>query len=166
MLSPRLASNRPAFIALAAALLTAACSIPDDKEQIDRRIQAAIEGAQERDVGKILKHVADDFEGPRRMNRAAVRAVLSSQLRDVPWRRIINRKLLTEVNGTSGRSSLHLIVAEGERPQRLEDLAATNAGSLIFDIVSEKRDGRWWIVKASYESGPLTIESLATPPGQ
>lgn len=127
---------------------------------IYRNVLQMQRAAEEKDVGAIMEHVSDRFQGePQALNKDDLRRFLAAQILRGAWVRVFVRD--TDIRLTSATEATFegKFVFGRSEADTLEKLAAESrvGGYRVTGKLELEQDGAWRFVSAGYE---------AIPPGQ
>ena len=138
---------------LALALLAlVACRAPSDEDLVRGAVQRAITAVNDKQPADVVKDAAPDLRGPSGSDLKEVRRVVTGYLLTQGWVRAFERKLAVTVaeGAATAHVDLEVVLARGNKVERLEDVVPTQATVLDMDLELEKRDGAWRFVEAAY----------------
>ncbi len=139
------------------------CPSLDDRTSIERIIRSAIDAAKARKPNDMLQRVSEDFKGPNGADRRQIKRMLVGRLIGDRWLRVFERSLEVTVDGDQAQAVLRVVLAQGNKIREAKDLVPTDASAARFDLVMNKRDGRWWIVGADYTPEELSLDGIGLP---
>jgi hypothetical protein len=133
---------RPAPLLLSALLLllsSAACQDPSDEDQVRAAVQRAITAVHDKKPSAVVEEAAPDFRGPGNANLEEVRRIITGYLLTQGWVRAFERKLSVTVaeDATHAHVDLELVLARGNKVERLEDVVPTQATAWDMDLELE-----------------------------
>lgn len=150
--------SRPIAIVLALAAAGAvlylwprAAKNPED--QIRALVAECVELANEKAVGDLMDHVAEEFVGPQGSRKQDVKQTLTFQLlRNQEVAVILNPTLNVELKGETTAAFTGYFVFARTKVQTAEELNPAGVAAVYkIDADLERKDGRWTIIGAQYQ---------------
>ena len=138
-------------LGLAAAPLFGACKDdPSDEDQIRAAVDRALAAVNDKRPADVVEDAAEAFRGPRGMSKVEVRRSLVGYLITQKWLKAFGRGIEIEVKGDTAHVDLEVLVAEGNKIEKIEDVLPTNGTVLDMDLELERQDGEWRFVEGAY----------------
>ncbi|MDD3845090.1 MAG: nuclear transport factor 2 family protein [Syntrophorhabdaceae bacterium] len=127
------------------------CSKESEEEKVGKVITDVQAAAEEKDVKKIINHLADTYNDPQGFDRDAVRRVLLGYFLGHPKITAYITYLKISVDGPSARAAFQTVLTSGKKTGSPTDVIPESLGVYRFDVSLEKESGGWKVTSARWE---------------
>ena len=131
------------------------CTKDSPEDAVKSVVRAAMEGANEKRVTKVVENALDNFEGPRGADLRDSRRLLTGYFLQQGWLRVFEQDLAVQIEGDVAHAQLEVIMARGKPVEKLEDVLPKQASKYRFELDLEKTDGDWKFRRAKAEQLPF-----------
>ncbi len=127
-------------------ILLSGCSRPADEQALHDTLSAMHEAAEARDAGAVVEHVADNFAGPRGLDRDGLRRLLVVQFMRNRAVGVTLGPVSTRIEGPRAEAEFTALLTgfqEGLLPSRADGYRISTGWRV--------EDGRWVLERASWD---------------
>ena len=144
-----------ATLAILSGLLCGCGSEPPPQQQVRELLERATESAGDRDLDQLREFVSKDYEDSEGRDRRAVMQMVALYLRQTETLFVRTRIRSIEIVG-SGAAEATVVAAIADVPINDLNLQRLSADFLRFELSLRLEAKEWRVVRAGWESVPLT----------
>lgn len=127
-----------------------ACHRESEQDRVGKVITDIQAAAEEKDVRKIMDHVAKVYSDPQGSNRETVRRILLGYFLRYPKVSAYVTNLEISVENTSARVVIQAVLTSGKKTGSVTDVIPESLGMYLFDVSLKKESGDWKVASAQW----------------
>jgi len=127
------------------------CHKETEQDKVKKVITDIQTAAEEKDVKKIINHLAKNYSDPQGYNHQTIKGLLIAYFLQYPKISAYITNLEISIEDKSAKAAFQTVLTSGNKTGSLSDVIPQTLGVYDFDVSLEKESNNWKVTSAKWE---------------